>query len=122
MLEALARGQCVVAPDCGTMNEYIINGKNGLLYDINDPCPLNFDNAAAMGSEAYESTAIGYKNWNNSQQRIINFIITPPSVYYKDINRFDIKLLNPGSLSAHIATNNFIKPFKSTIRSILRRI
>ena len=32
-LEAMAMGKCVVAPDFPTMNEYIINGVNGILYN-----------------------------------------------------------------------------------------
>jgi len=33
-LEAMAMGKCVIAPNVGTMNEYISSGMNGVLYDI----------------------------------------------------------------------------------------
>ncbi|MBN2301153.1 MAG: glycosyltransferase [Lentisphaerae bacterium] len=36
LLEALARGAAVFGPDEATMNEYIVNGENGYLFDSHD--------------------------------------------------------------------------------------
>lgn len=38
-LEAMSRGVCVIAPDLPTMNEYIVSGRTGVLYDPADPQP-----------------------------------------------------------------------------------
>lgn len=36
-LEAMALGKVVVAPNHATMNEYIVHGRNGVLYDLDQP-------------------------------------------------------------------------------------
>ncbi len=73
-LEALALGKCVVAPDKPTMNEYIEHGKNGLLYNLRRPKPLDFSNAAQISKNARKRAEEGYANWNNSKMEIIDFI------------------------------------------------
>jgi glycosyltransferase involved in cell wall biosynthesis len=42
LLETMAMGLCVVAPDTPTHNEYISDGITGLLYDLADVRPLSF--------------------------------------------------------------------------------
>ena len=82
-LEAMARGQCVVAPDNGTMNEYILHGVNGLLYNPDHPSPLDFSRFAQLGETAQQSVAAGYERWRSAEDRLEEFILTPCENVYK---------------------------------------
>lgn len=62
-LEAMAAGKCVVAPDNPTMNEYITHGVNGLLYDVDDPRPLDFSRSGQLGEAARRSVIHGHRLW-----------------------------------------------------------
>ncbi len=62
-LEAMAMGKCVIAPDNPTMNEYIVHGVNGLLYDVDNPRPLDLSRAAEIGASARQSVVNGYRDW-----------------------------------------------------------
>lgn len=73
-LEAMARGKAVVAVNNPTMNEYIINGINGYLYDNNKPHQIDFSNIVEIQKNAYRSIEKGYKKWKNDKIKIINFI------------------------------------------------
>lgn len=81
-LEAMARGQCVVAPDFGTMNEYIIPGLNGLLYDFQHPQPLDFSNIAQLGARAAEGVRAGRLAWEQAEEDLERFILTPSEALY----------------------------------------
>ncbi|RMH92273.1 glycosyltransferase [Stutzerimonas zhaodongensis] len=81
-LEALARGQCVVAPNNGTMNEYILHGMNGLLYESTDPQPLNFYNVQALGSAGRQSVSLGQRAWQEGEERLVRYIVTPSEHLY----------------------------------------
>lgn len=48
-LDAMARGLCVVAPDRPTMNEYIEQGIDGLLFDPLEPRRLDVSNWKMLG-------------------------------------------------------------------------
>lgn len=77
MLEAFVRGQCVVAPDAGTMNEYIVHGVNGLLYDPDAPAPLDFGRAVALGRRGRDGAAVGHANWLQAKERLVRHILLP---------------------------------------------
>jgi glycosyltransferase involved in cell wall biosynthesis len=66
-LEAMARGQCVVAPDAPTMSEYMTHGVSGLLYDESDPQPLDLSNAAEIGAGARRKVERGFAHWQRDQ-------------------------------------------------------
>lgn len=83
-LEAFARGQCVVAPNEGTMNEYILHGINGLLYDWKNPTPLDFTSALDCGARAREAAKHGRKVWEDAEERLVEFIITPSETLYSN--------------------------------------
>lgn len=76
-IEAMELGHCVVAPDRPTMNEYIRNGVNGLLYDPEDPRPLDFSRARELGLAARESCVAGRKAWLDSLPDIKRFLEEP---------------------------------------------
>jgi glycosyltransferase involved in cell wall biosynthesis len=80
-LEALSWGLCVVAPDAPTMNEYIVNGVNGILYDPNKPVPLDFSNHQALGRAAREACAGGRRAWEAAFGDIKRFLETPLSSF-----------------------------------------
>lgn len=73
-LNAMAQGRCVIAPDVPTMNEYIVNGKNGLLYDIRTMQALRKADIRAMQENALKTIADGYKNWQSDKVRLLNWL------------------------------------------------
>lgn len=73
-LEAMAMGMCVAAPDEPTMNEYIRNGTNGLLYDYNDLRPLDFSNFKTIGENAFDFVKENHKKWVGAEEEIVNYI------------------------------------------------
>lgn len=77
VLEAMASGHCVVAPNAPTMNEYISHGTNGLLYVPKRTTRLDFGNARAIGARARESIERGHERWLTSIPHLLDFITTP---------------------------------------------
>lgn len=75
-LEAMASGLCVVAPDNPTMNEYIENGKTGILYSVPAPEALNFAHARDIGLRAREFIERGFEDWKRGMPALIDFIAT----------------------------------------------
>ena len=82
-LESFSYGQCVVAPDSGTMNEYILDGINGLLYAHAKLAPLSFEEAVALGRRGWESAMSGYKRWRAAEQNLEEYILTPSKICYE---------------------------------------
>lgn len=76
-LEAMASGLCVVAPDFPTMNEYIANGTNGILYSLDQTSPLDFSRAQDMGARARETVERGFADWQSSLADLKEFLVTP---------------------------------------------
>jgi len=81
-LEAMGRGQCVVAPNQGTMNEYILPGVNGLLYELNAPKPLDFTAVHSLGAQAKSGTEAGRAVWDAAEADLVRFILTPAKALY----------------------------------------
>ena len=110
-LEAFSRGQCVIAPDNGTMNEYIINGINGLLYDAKKPAPLNLENSIMIGACGREAAAIGRLKWESNELDIVNFILNPNKLFYTKKYRHDFTKSNCNKTIRtrlkHLSHNNF---------------
>jgi len=76
-LEAMALGFLVVAPDRPTMNEYIVSGVNGLLYDPERPRPLDLSAAPAMGERARQHVALGRQAWCRSLPALLDLVEAP---------------------------------------------
>ena len=76
-LEAMAMGKAVVAADNPTMNEYIVNGGNGYLFDMGNPAPIDFTDIARVGANAYESVCRGFEQWQGQRTAILDWIGTP---------------------------------------------
>ncbi|MCY9657467.1 glycosyltransferase [Paenibacillus chondroitinus] len=110
-LEAMAMGKCVVSPNYGTMNEYILNGINGLLYDLKNPHQLNFANIKEICKLARHSVEIGYEQWLSKEEEIVDFIVKPSndiySVYYPNgYNLDDIARVSSNQEASQLYTNN----------------
>ena len=81
-LEAMSRGQCVVAPNLGTMNEYIVSGVNGLLYEPDNPQSLDFSCVADLGARARAGAAMGRALWEQAEEGLVRFVLTPSEALY----------------------------------------
>lgn len=83
-LEAFSRGICIVAPDNGTMNEYLQHGFTGLLYDREKPAALDFSDVEEISVRAFASAGAGYSRWCAESRKIADYILIPCSEAYKD--------------------------------------
>ena len=77
VLEAMAMGLCVVAPNAPAHNEYISHGETGLLYDLSNPQPLDFGTAAEIGARGRRSMEAGFAKWSAAQDDLLNFVAAP---------------------------------------------
>ena len=66
VIEAMAMGKLVVSPDHPTMNEYIIHGKNGLLYNEHELKPLDFSHSKSMSVQARTECFTGFEKWQQA--------------------------------------------------------
>lgn len=73
-LEAMALGRCVIAPDYPTMNEYIIDGETGLLYDFDHPSLLAMMDVRKIQKNVYEYMSEGYLKWVKNKYCIIDWM------------------------------------------------
>lgn len=71
-LEQLARGNCVIAHDAPTMNEYIVNGVNGILRDFHSSAakPITREEIAAVLANVRQSSAANFAVWQRDRGRI----------------------------------------------------
>jgi glycosyltransferase involved in cell wall biosynthesis len=78
MLEAISLGKCVIAPNYPTMNEYIVNDQTGLLYDYQNPQPLDLssNNINRMIKNTSLYAKEGYDRWNKCAPFISEFILS----------------------------------------------
>ena len=76
-LDAMALGRTVIAPNDATMNEYVVDGVNGYLYDPDDPRPLHLSDSVGTRS-VVESVRRGRREWEGSEPAILDFIHSAP--------------------------------------------
>lgn len=76
-LEAMALGFLVVAPDRPTVNEYLVSGVNGLLYDPDAPGPLELDRARELGRRARETVEAGRERWCRALPALLELVAAP---------------------------------------------
>ena len=81
-LEALSAGLCVVAPNNGTMNEYLVDGVNGMLYNPSNLKSLTFKEIPGIRENAHRTAEQILDNWEKDQGRILEFIRKPSSECY----------------------------------------
>jgi glycosyltransferase involved in cell wall biosynthesis len=73
-LEALSMGKAIIAHDDGTMNEYIVHGENGYLFNCDRPTALDLSDIRRVRRNAYDSARAGWEAWENDKYRILDFI------------------------------------------------
>lgn len=77
-LEAMARGQVVIAENNPTMNEYIVHDVNGLLYEPDRPgmwrSALTPERARAIGGRARLSCLAGRPQWQRGLARLDAYV------------------------------------------------
>jgi hypothetical protein len=64
------------------MNEYIIHGVNGLLYELEAPRELDFTRVPELGRAAHITAREGYERWKLAEKELLEFILTPSSEFY----------------------------------------
>ena len=72
-LEAMAMGKVVAVHDDATMNEYIIDGKNGVLFDADNPSPIS-DAKLEKVRLGISSIETQLDRWRNDVTKIPSFI------------------------------------------------
>ncbi|MDZ4789815.1 MAG: glycosyltransferase [Hyphomicrobiales bacterium] len=79
-LEAMARGMCVAVPNAPTMNEYVEDRINGLIFDHKKPTSLHFSVAKELGARARESVELGFERWRiDRADRLMQYLLRPQS-------------------------------------------
>jgi hypothetical protein len=76
-LEALTMGQCVIANNDSTMNEYIISGQNGMIFNADNPDNIDLSNFESLARRAHENCITGWNNWQKDIQSILEFVREP---------------------------------------------
>jgi len=80
-IEALAKGLCVVAPDASTMNEYIEDGVDGILYDLARPTPLSFSDIDGIRARAVDRAKKDHRDWLAGIPAMLRFVESPLDGY-----------------------------------------
>ena len=113
-IEALSWGLCVVSPNAPTMSEYIVHGVNGLLYDPENPTPLDLSDYRALGKAARESCVLGRSEWERAFNDIRSFLEAPGG-YYALPKHPLIRVKR----RSYVALRALYRAWKSCIRSIM---
>jgi len=85
-IEAMSMGKCVIAPNYPTMNEYIKNGKTGILYDLEKPIPIDFSVSKKIGANARKYILKGHLKWESEKIKIIRLLKEPNSFSNKNFS------------------------------------
>jgi len=90
-LEAMAMGRCVIAINYPTMNEYITDGYNGILYEFDNPELAGSYDIRRIQKNAYDYVVKGYTAWEHDKQHIYQWIRKKVSVDLRKLqNALDV--------------------------------
>jgi glycosyltransferase involved in cell wall biosynthesis len=124
-LEGLANGQCVVAPDGGTMNEYITNGVNGILYNESTES-YKVPDLDQIQSNAIRAATNGDKRWKDGINDILRFLnagnpANPSRRIFKrlSLTKRSVSLLPCPKITVCVVVKNAESQIKNTIESVL---
>ena len=92
-LKAMACGRCVIAADYPTMNEYIIDGYNGVLWREGKSILLSPDTIRRIQNNTIEYMTKGYGIWNESIDEVLNWI-SKKSIPSEVLNAFKLDYLS----------------------------
>jgi hypothetical protein len=75
-IDGMKMGKLVIAHNDAPMNEYIVHGETGLLYDVDSVSPLDLDafDLMQIQKNAYQSVVEGREAWLESIPKMRNFI------------------------------------------------
>lgn len=90
-LEAMAMGRCVIAPNYPTMNEYIINGFNGILYDVRKPQSIGQVDVRKIQLSSKTFIENGYKKWCEEQDNILKWVAETSEIRTGDNNKLGVE-------------------------------
>lgn len=85
-LEAMAAGRCVIAPNESTMNEYITDGVNGCLYELNSSKPVVVNKVRCLQEAASAFIIEGYDKWLVESAQIMRWVQESPMVNSRRFN------------------------------------
>ena len=94
-IEAMAMGKCVVAHNDATMNEYIKDGVNGILFDADRPIAIAESQILSVHSNIHAIKEQWYGVWLEDMKKISNFIFTQKPCAPSFLNRVKISLSYP---------------------------
>ena len=77
-LEAMAMGKCVVAHNDATMNEYIVDGENGILVDFDAPERIAFSRVEKARAGVAVAVARHWARWVEDAKKIAPFVASLP--------------------------------------------
>jgi glycosyltransferase involved in cell wall biosynthesis len=87
-LEAMAMGRCVIAVNHPTMNEYIQDGENGILYDYYTKQIRTPRNLKQLQENAHGSIVSGYETWEREKYNILEWIGRDAKTDYVKLDRY----------------------------------
>lgn len=91
-LEAMAMGKCVVAHDDATMNEYINDGENGILFNAKAPKPISGVTVLHVLENVGKSAAEMRAKWLEDAKKVVGFIFEQLPCRPSFVNRLKIAL------------------------------
>ena len=94
-LEAMAMGKCVVANDDATMNEYIKNGDNGILFSSGAVRPVSAESVSRVIAGVGASAARLQARWRADSEKINDFIARQEKCKPSLLNRVKIAISFP---------------------------
>lgn len=97
-LEAMAMGKCVAAHDDATMNEYIEDGVNGILFDALNPKPISEKKVAAVYGRLSGGKIVASalrQHWVSDAEKINGFVAAQPCCRLGALKRLKLLLSYP---------------------------
>jgi len=110
VIEAMAMGRCVVAPDCPIMNEYIQHGRNGMLYNLEKLKPLDFSATGMIADNAAETVDKGYRRWLEDREKILAFCREPGPWLRRDART--VSPIQKKSFRSHLSKTGFARLYR----------
>jgi hypothetical protein len=89
-LEAMAMGKCVVAHNDATMNEYITDGVNGILFNASLPSIVDEKKVEKVNEGIEESVNRLYMGWKKDEAKITDFLVNQKPLTPSVVNRIKI--------------------------------
>ena len=94
-LEAMAMGKCVVAHDDATMNEYIKDGENGVLFNACDPRTISNASVMRVLGNVGKSAVELRTRWMTESNSVSAFVESLPPCRPSLVNRLKMALSYP---------------------------